>query len=45
MKIRTKMVSLLALLFVALIGLDVAVQNRILLPSFADWSATTPRPR
>jgi two-component system NtrC family sensor kinase len=34
--IRTKMVSLLALLFVALIGLDVAVQNRILLPSFAE---------
>jgi sensor domain CHASE-containing protein len=36
MNIRTKMVSLLALLFVALIGLDVAVQNRILLPSFAE---------
>jgi len=36
MNIRTKMVSLLALLFVGLIGLDVAVQNRILLPSFAE---------
>jgi two-component system, NtrC family, sensor kinase len=36
MNIRTKMVSLLALLFVALIVLDVAVQNRILLPSFAE---------
>ncbi len=36
MKIRTKMVSLLALLFVALIVLDVVAQNRILLPSFAE---------
>src|SRR5271169_6059483 len=36
MNIRTKMVSLLALLFVALIVLDVVVQNRILLPSFAE---------
>lgn len=36
MNIRTKMVSLLALLFVALIVLDLAVQNRILLPSFAE---------
>ncbi len=36
MNIRTKMVSLLALLFVALIVLDIVVQNRILLPSFAE---------
>src|SRR5450631_962722 len=36
MNIRTKMVSLLALLFVALIALDLAVQSRILLPSFAE---------
>ena len=36
MNIRTKMVSLLALLFVVLIALDIAVQSRILLPSFAE---------
>jgi two-component system NtrC family sensor kinase len=36
MNIRTKMVSLLALLFLALIALDIAVQNRVLLPSFAE---------
>jgi len=36
MNIRAKMVSLLALLFVALIVLDLAVQSRILMPSFAE---------
>ncbi len=36
MNIRTKMVSLLALLFVALIVLDVVLQNRALMPSFAE---------
>lgn len=36
MSIRTKMVSLLALLFVTLIGLDIIVQKTILMPSFAE---------
>jgi sensor domain CHASE-containing protein len=35
MKIRTKMISLLALLFVILILLEIAVQKAILMPSFA----------
>jgi two-component system, NtrC family, sensor kinase len=35
MNIRTKMISLLALLFAVLISLEIAVQNRVLMPSFA----------
>ena len=35
MNIRTKMISLLALLFAVLIVLEVVVQNRVLMPSFA----------
>ena len=35
MSIRLKVISLLAVLFVALIGLEIAVQNEILMPSFA----------
>jgi sensor domain CHASE-containing protein len=35
MSIRTKMISLLALLFAVLIVLEIAVQQRVLLPSFA----------
>ena len=35
MNIRTKMISLLALLFAVLITLEIAVQNRVLMPSFA----------
>ena len=33
--IRTKMISLLALLFAVLIVLEIAVQQRVLMPSFA----------
>jgi hypothetical protein len=36
MNIRTKMISLLAVLFAVLIVLDIAVQKRVLMPSFAD---------
>src|SRR3984885_3949751 len=36
MNIRVKVISLLALLFAALIGIDVGVQRQILMPSFAD---------
>jgi two-component system NtrC family sensor kinase len=36
MKIRTKMISLLALLFAVLIILEIAVQRQILMPSFAE---------
>ena len=36
MNIRVKVISLLALLFAALIGIDVGIQRQILLPSFAD---------
>ena len=36
MNIRTKMVSLLALLFVILIVLEIAIQKEILMPSFAE---------
>jgi sensor domain CHASE-containing protein/HAMP domain-containing protein len=35
MNIRTKMISLLALLFAVLITLEIAVQNQVLMPSFA----------
>ena len=35
MNIRTKMISLLALLFAVLIVLEIAVQQRVLMPSFA----------
>ncbi|MGB6306807.1 MAG: CHASE4 domain-containing protein [Steroidobacteraceae bacterium] len=35
MNIRTKMISLLALLFAVLIALEIAVQKQVLLPSFA----------
>ena len=35
MNIRTKMISLLALLFAVLIALEIAVQQRVLMPSFA----------
>lgn len=35
MNIRTKVISLLALLFVILIGIEVAVQREVLMPSFA----------
>ena len=35
MSIRTKMISLLALLFTVLIVLEIAVQQRVLMPSFA----------
>src|ERR1700679_3170151 len=35
MNIRTKMISLLALLFAVLISLEIAVQNHVLMPSFA----------
>ncbi len=35
MSIRTKMISLLALLFAVLIVLEIAVQQRVLMPSFA----------
>jgi two-component system, NtrC family, sensor kinase len=36
MKIRTKMISLLALLFAVLIVLEIAVQRQVLMPSFAE---------
>ena len=36
MKIRTKMISLLALLFAVLIVLEIAIQKQVLLPSFAE---------
>jgi two-component system NtrC family sensor kinase len=36
MNIRTKMISLLALLFAVLIGLEIAVQRQVLMPSFAE---------
>ncbi len=36
MDIRTKMISLLALLFAVLITLEIAIQNQILMPSFAE---------
>jgi two-component system, NtrC family, sensor kinase len=36
MNIRTKMISLLALLFAVLIVLEIAVQKQVLLPSFAE---------
>jgi two-component system, NtrC family, sensor kinase len=36
MNIRVKVISLLALLFAALIGIDIGVQRHILLPSFAE---------
>src|SRR5580658_6528534 len=36
MNIRVKVMSLLALLFAALIGIDVGVQRQILMPSFAE---------
>src|SRR6202789_2110406 len=35
MNIRTKMMSLLALLFAVLIALEIAVQKQVLMPSFA----------
>jgi two-component system, NtrC family, sensor kinase len=35
MNIRTKMISLLALLFVVLISIEIAVQRQVLMPSFA----------
>ncbi len=35
MNIRTKMISLLALLFAVLIALEIAVQRQVLMPSFA----------
>ena len=35
MNIRTKMISLLALLFTVLIALEIAVQKQVLMPSFA----------
>src|SRR5271168_2522238 len=36
MNIRTKMISLLALLFAVLIALEIAVQRQVLMPSFAE---------
>ncbi len=36
MKIRTKMVSLLALLFAVLVVLEVVIQKAVLMPSFAE---------
>jgi sensor domain CHASE-containing protein len=36
MNIRTKMISLLALMFAVLIVLDIAVQKQVLMPSFAE---------
>ncbi|HEV7612773.1 MAG TPA: CHASE4 domain-containing protein [Steroidobacteraceae bacterium] len=36
MNIRAKMISLLALLFAVLIGLEVTVQRQVLMPSFAE---------
>lgn len=36
MNIRTKIISLLALLFAVLIVLEIAVQNQVLMPSFAE---------
>jgi sensor domain CHASE-containing protein len=36
MNIRVKVISLLALLFAALIGIDVGIQREILMPSFAE---------
>jgi sensor domain CHASE-containing protein len=36
MNIRVKVISLLALLFAALIGIDVGIQRQILMPSFAE---------
>ncbi|HTV97997.1 MAG TPA: CHASE4 domain-containing protein [Steroidobacteraceae bacterium] len=36
MNIRMKVISLLALLFVALIGIEIGVQRQILMPSFAE---------
>src|SRR3984885_14914701 len=35
MNIRTKMISLLALLFAVLIALEIGVQKQVLMPSFA----------
>lgn len=36
MNIRTKVISLLAMLFVLLIGIEIAVQREIVMPSFAE---------
>ena len=36
MNIRVKVISLLALLFAALIGIDIGIQRQILMPSFAE---------
>ena len=36
MNIRVKVISLLALLFAALIGIEIGVQRQILMPSFAE---------
>jgi sensor domain CHASE-containing protein len=36
MNIRTKMLSLLALLFVVLVVLEIAIQEAVLMPSFAE---------
>jgi sensor domain CHASE-containing protein len=36
MNVRTKMISVLALLFAVLIVLDIAIQKRVLMPSFAE---------
>src|SRR5450755_1925456 len=36
MRIRTKMISILALLFAVLIVLEIAVQKQVLMPSFAE---------
>jgi sensor domain CHASE-containing protein len=36
MNIRTKMISLLALLFTVLIVLEISIQNQVLMPSFAE---------
>src|SRR5580692_5589685 len=36
MNVRTKMISVLALLFAVLIVLDIGIQKRVLMPSFAE---------
>ena len=36
MNIRTKMISLLALLFTVLIVLEISIQKQVLMPSFAE---------
>ena len=36
MNIRVKVISLLALLFAALIGIEIGMQRQILMPSFAE---------